>query len=704
MKNWRIAKLCYKNKKALYEIQLPNIHQSCYKNGMRKINNIVNRDTKRDVERDANKNTNKDTKKIVKEDEDDNDINKFLNIFDYEKESDTEFKRIDELSKYIEVVKLNKKPLNDTKYYNKYDFSNTKQFFDEEGKLDLTKTSKKELKAETETETETNSVESDDIVEYIHIPPFVLTKLSEYAFREILFFLNKKHLQQLRNILEDTEASKNDKYVAMTLLKNAVISSQQLLPGCQDTGTAIIMGKKDEEILTTRDHEYLNLGVFNAYKYNHFRYSQLSPVSMFNEVNTKNNLPAQIEIYSDVRQTSETQHGKKGKKTETTETTEITENGEKGKKKKMEPKYEFLFIAKGGGSANKTFLYQQTKSILNEKHLYNFLLSEIKKIGTSACPPYHLAIVIGGLSAEMNLKMLKLASCRYLDNILTEGGAHGKGFRDIKSEQIILQKCHELGIGAQFGGKYFVHDVRVIRLPRHSASCPISIGVSCSADRQIKCFINKEGVFMEQLEHEPIKYVPEVTVKDLKYTDGIKIDLNKDMSETLNTLSKYPVATLLLLSGKLVVARDTAHKRIVDQFINEKKPIPEYFKKYPIYYAGPAKTPTNYACGSFGPTTAGRMDAYAETLMKNQASLITLAKGNRSSAVTNACKKYNGFYLGSIGGPGAILAKNNITNVQVIDFKELGMEAVHLIDVVDFPAFIVIDNKGNDFYSQWIPQ
>lgn len=374
------------------------------------------------------------------------------------------------------------------------------------------------------------------------------------------------------------------------------------------------------------------------------------------------------------------------------------------KKKKIDPKYEFLFIAKGGGSANKTFLYQQTKSILHEQHLYNFLISEIKKIGTSACPPYHLAIVIGGLSAEMNLKMLKLASCRYLDNIITEGGAHGKGFRDIKSEQIILQKCHELGIGAQFGGKYFVHDVRVIRLPRHSASCPISIGVSCSADRQIKCFINKEGVFMEQLEHEPIKYVPEVTVKDLKYTDGIKIDLNKDMSETLNTLSKYPVATLLLLSGKLVVARDTAHKRIVDQFINEKKPIPDYFKKYPIYYAGPAKTPANYACGSFGPTTAGRMDAYAETLMKNEASLITLAKGNRSSTVTNACKKYNGFYLGSIGGPGAILAKNNITNVQVIDFKELGMEAVHLIDVVDFPAFIVIDNKGNDFYNQWIPQ
>lgn len=619
-------------------------------------------------------------------------INEYLHMFDFAKdeESGIEFTRNDELSKYIEVVKINKKPVNKTCYYNIYDFSNIEQFFDEQGNLIVTDTTGGKASSE---KTELANEADDDITEYIHVPPFVLTKLSEYAFKEILFFLNKKHLKQLKNILEDTEASKNDKYVAITLLKNAVISSEKLLPGCQDTGTAIILGKKDEEILTTYDHEYLNLGIFNAYKNNNFRYSQLSPINMFNEVNTKNNLPAQIEIYSNVRQKKETGNEKGSRKG----------NGNGKGKGKKEPQYELIFIAKGGGSANKTFLFQQTKSVLNEDKLYDFLLDKIKEIGTSACPPYHLGVVIGGLSAEMNLKILKLATCRYLDNINTEGGECGKGFRDIKSEQIILKKCHELGIGAQFGGKYFVHDVRVIRLPRHSASCPISIGVSCSADRQIKCVINKNGVFMEQLEHEPIKYLPEVTLKDLKHSHGVKIDLNKGMVEVLRILSKYPISTLLLLSGKLVVARDTAHKKIVDQFVNENKPIPSYFKKYPVYYAGPAKTPDNYVSGSFGPTTAGRMDAYVEILMKNNSSLISLAKGNRSSVVKNACKKYNGFYLGSIGGPGAILAKNNIKNVQVIDFKELGMEAVHLIDVEDFPAFIVIDNKGNDFYSKWIP-
>ncbi|CRG99484.1 fumarate hydratase, putative [Plasmodium relictum] len=606
-----------------------------------------------------------------------NTLNKFLDILEFEGE-DIEYTRIDELSKYIEVVKINENPTNKTKYYG-YDFTDIDKFFDENGNIKIYSK---------------QAISKNDVKEYIHIPPFVLTKLCEYAFKEILFFLNKKHLNQLQTILNDKESSKNDKYVAMTLIKNAVISSERLLPGCQDTGTAIVLGKKDEEILTTYDHKYLNLGIYNAYKNNNFRYSQLSPLNMFNEVNTKNNLPSQIEIYSNI---------KKEKK----ENNNLCTNEKLNKNHKNDiyegPKYELIFIAKGGGSANKTFLFQQTKSILNEDSLYNFLLDKIKEIGTSACPPYHLAIVIGGLSAEMNLKMVKLASCRYLDDLKKDGGEYGKAFRDLESEKIILERSQKLGIGAQFGGKYFVHDVRVIRLPRHSASCPIGIGVSCSADRQIKCIINKNGVFMEKLEHEPIKYLPEITFQNLNQSNGIKINLNQDMEEILECLSKYPISTLLLLTGKLVVARDTAHKKIVDQFINDNIPIPDYFKKHPIYYAGPAKKPDNYASGSFGPTTAGRMDAYAEVLMKNKSSLISLAKGNRSSVVRNACKKYNGFYLGSIGGPGAILAKNNIKKVEVIDFKDLGMEAVHLIDVVDFPAFIVIDNKGNDFYNKWIP-
>ncbi|VTZ68492.1 fumarate hydratase, putative [Plasmodium chabaudi chabaudi] len=621
-----------------------------------------------------------------------NTLNNFLDIFEFEEKGNDgiEYRRLDELSKYIEVIKLDNNKINkDSKYYD-INYENENEFFDENGNL--------KIKNDCEKENNKNVMK-----EYIHVPPFVLTKLCEYALKEILFFLNKKHLKQLQNILIDKESSDNDKFVAMTLIKNAIISSHQHLPGCQDTGTAIILGKKDEEILTTYEHKYLTLGVYNAYKKNNFRYSQLSPINMFDEVNTKNNLPCQIEIYSNIKK-----------------------NDHLNYPIKKNPKYELIFIAKGGGSANKTFLFQQTKSILNEDKLYEFLLDKIKEIGTSACPPYHLAIVIGGLSPEMNLKTVKLASCRYLDDLPTEGNIYGKAFRDIKSEKIILDKSQSLGIGAQFGGKYFVHDVRVIRLPRHSASCPIGIGVSCSADRQIKCIINKDGVFVEKLEHEPIKYLPEVTYDNLKnginnkssgpniiyensnehsneHSNGVAVDLNQPMENILKLISNYPVSTLLILSGKLIVARDTAHKRIVDNFINENIPIPEYFKKHPIYYAGPAKTPNNYASGSFGPTTAGRMDAYAEVLMKNNASLISLAKGNRSLAVRNACKKYNGFYLGSIGGPGAILAKNNILNVQVIDFPELGMEAVHLIDVVDFPAFIIIDNKGNDFYNKWIP-
>ncbi|SPJ10321.1 fumarate hydratase, putative [Plasmodium sp. DRC-Itaito] len=642
-----------------------------------------------------------------------NTLNSFIDILSFtNEEDDIEYKKVEDLSKYIEVIKINKSPMNETKYYG-YNFKEETNFLDEHGNIKeyIYNENKKQLHKNYEKE-------------YIHIPPFVLTKLCEYAFKEILFFLNKKHLKQLQHILQDKESSKNDKYVAMTLIKNAIISSEQKLPGCQDTGTAIILGKKDEDILTTYEHKYLTLGVYNAYKYNNFRYSQLSPLNMFNEVNTNNNLPCQIEIYTNIKKeklheiqqteylnnVKDIQNNKNVKHNNNMTTSQLDskENKKSTKKQNIDylydgPKYELIFIAKGGGSANKTFLFQQTKSILNQENLYNFLLDKIKEIGTSACPPYHLAIVIGGLSAEMNLKMVKLASCRYLDNLKTEGGIYGKAFRDIESEKIILQKAQTLGIGAQFGGKYFVHDVRVIRLPRHSASCPIGIGVSCSADRQIKCFINKKGVFMQMLEHEPIKYLPEITFKDLNQEIGVKINLNQNMEETLKTLSKYPTSTLVLLTGKLVVARDSAHKKIVDQFINDNVPIPEYFKKYPIYYAGPAKTPDNYASGSFGPTTAGRMDAYAEVLMKNNASLISLAKGNRSAVVRNACKKYNGFYLGSIGGPGAILARNNIKNVQVIDFKDLGMEAVHLIDVVDFPAFIVIDNKGNDFYNKWLP-
>ncbi|ANQ07515.1 Fumarate hydratase [Plasmodium coatneyi] len=656
-------------------------------------------------------------------------LHNFLDVLEFEegKEDDTEYRRIDELSKYIEVVKIKDSPINESKYYG-YNFENEDNFFHPNGEL-------KKLPEQVRQNEE-------QIKEYIHVPPFVLTKLCEYAFKEILFFLNKKHLKQLSNILKDGESSKNDKYVAMTLIKNAVISAEQNLPGCQDTGTAIILGKKDEEILTTYEHKYLNLGVYNAYRNNNFRYSQLSPLSMFSEENTKNNLPCQIEIYSSVRggkaPTVTTPPGVQASATFAT-SAPSTASTVSTTPTVCSPKYELIFIAKGGGSANKTFLFQQTKSILNEDKLYDFLLEKIKEIGTSACPPYHLAVVIGGLSAEMNLKVVKLASCRYLDNLKKKGGGYGKAFRDTKSEEIILQKAQALGIGAQFGGKYFVHDVRVIRLPRHSASCPIGIGVSCSADRQIKCVINKEGVFMEALEHEPIKYLPEITYKDLKQVGGVvtrtggddhpggketggglpgeelpgedlsgeggvPINLNQPMESILKCLSEHPVSTLLLLSGKLIVARDTAHKRIVDDFVMKGIPIPEYFKKFPIYYAGPAKTPDNYASGSFGPTTAGRMDAYAEVLMKNGASLISLAKGNRSSVVRNACKKYHGFYLGSIGGPGAILAKKNIKKVEVIDFAELGMEAVHLIDVVDFPAFIVIDDKGNDFYNKWIPQ
>jgi len=499
-----------------------------------------------------------------------------------------------------------------------------------------------------------------------------LRELSSTAFEDIAHLLRPAHLAQLRKILDDPEASSNDRFVAMELLKNANIASARVLPGCQDTGTAIVMGKRGHLVLTDgNDEEYLSGGAYDAYTRSNLRYSQVAPISMFEEKNTGTNLPAQVDIL-----------------------------GIKG------DEYHFLFIAKGGGSANKTFLYQQTKALLNTASLESFLREKIKTIGTSACPPYHLAIVIGGLSAEQNLKTVKLASTKYYDTLPTEGdaGASGRAFRDLEWEEHILEMTRNLGIGAQFGGKYFCHDVRVVRLPRHGASCPVGIGVSCSADRQVKGKITKDGVFIEQLETDVSKYLPEVTEKDLAGSSDnvVKIDLNSmSMSELRNTLSRHPVRTRLSLTGTIVVARDIAHAKML-QKIETGEGLPEYAKNNIIYYAGPAKTPDGYASGSFGPTTAGRMDAYVDKFMEHGGSFVTLAKGNRSRQVTNACKKYGGFYLGSIGGPAAILAKNCIKNVEVLDNEEDGMEAVWKIDVEDFPAFIVVDDKGDDFFKEWL--
>lgn len=496
--------------------------------------------------------------------------------------------------------------------------------------------------------------------------------LSATAFGDIAHLLRPAHLAQLRKILDDPEASDNDRFVAMELLKNANIASGRVLPGCQDTGTAIVMGKRGHLVLTDgNDEEYLSGGAYDAYTRLNLRYSQVAPLTMFDEKNTGTNLPAQVDIL-----------------------------GSKG------DEYNFLFIAKGGGSANKTFLFQQTKALLNTGSLETFLEEKIKTIGTSACPPYHLAIVIGGLSAEQNLKTVKLASTKYYDTLPTEGDpdASGRAFRDLEWESHILEMTRNLGIGAQFGGRYFCHDVRVVRLPRHGASCPVGIGVSCSADRQVKGKITKEGVFIEQLETDVSKYLPEVTDEHLDGTesDSVEIDLNSmSMDELRKTLSKYPVRTRLSLTGTIVVARDIAHAKML-QKIEVGEGLPEYAKNNIIYYAGPAKTPDGYASGSFGPTTAGRMDAYVDTFMKNGGSFVTLAKGNRSRQVTNACKKYGGFYLGSIGGPAAILAKNCIKNVEVLDNEEDGMEAVWKIDVENFPAFIVVDDKGDDFFKEWL--
>ncbi|KAL3764385.1 hypothetical protein ACHAW5_005126 [Stephanodiscus triporus] len=508
----------------------------------------------------------------------------------------------------------------------------------------------------------------------LRVPGEALRTLSSTAFGDVAHLLRPAHLAQLRKILDDKEASDNDKFVAMELLKNANIASGRILPGCQDTGTAIVMGKRGHLVLTDgNDDEHLSRGAYDAYTKLNLRYSQVAPVSMFEEKNTGTNLPAQVDVF-----------------------------GTKG------DEYHFLFIAKGGGSANKTFLYQQTKALLNAASLESFLEEKIKTIGTSACPPYHLAVVIGGLSAEQTLKTVKLASTKYYDTLPTKGdpGASGRAFRDVEWEGRILDMTRKMGIGAQFGGKYFCHDVRVIRLPRHGASCPVGIGVSCSADRQVKGKITKDGVFIEQLETDVSKYLPEVTDEHLSDSESVakevKIDLNSTSMDDLRaTLSKYPVRTRLSLTGTIVVARDIAHAKMLKK-IESGEGLPQYAKDYIIYYAGPAKTPDGYASGSFGPTTAGRMDAYVDKFMQNGGSFVTLAKGNRSKQVTNACKKYGGFYLGSIGGPAAILAKNCIKNVEVLDNEEDGMEAVWKIDVENFPAFIVVDDKGDDFFKEWL--
>lgn len=503
--------------------------------------------------------------------------------------------------------------------------------------------------------------------EFLQVEPEAITKLTEVAIHDINHYLRPDHLQQLANIMKDPEASANDRFVALDLLKNANIAAGGVLPMCQDTGTALVMGKKGQYVLTTsKDEVAVAQGVYDAYTKLNLRYSQMAPVTTWEEKNTGNNLPAQIEIYADSEHQDE---------------------------------YNFLFIAKGGGSANKSYLYQETKAVLNPASFINWLDEKLRSLGTAACPPYHLAIVIGGTSAEHTLKTSKLASTHYLDNLPTTGdAATGHGFRDLELEEQVLELTRTLGIGAQFGGKYFCHDVRVVRLPRHGASLPIAIAVSCSADRQAKAKITKDGIFLEQLERDPVHFMPETTDSHLD-DNVVKIDLNQPMADIRGELSKYPVKTRVSLTGTIVVARDIAHARI-KAMLDEGKPMPDYLKNHAVYYAGPAKTPEGYASGSFGPTTAGRMDSYVDYFQAHGGSFVMLAKGNRSKAVTDACKKHGGFYLGSIGGPAARLAQDCIKKVEVLDFEDLGMEAVWKIDVVDFPAFIVVDDKGDDFFAE----
>ena len=503
--------------------------------------------------------------------------------------------------------------------------------------------------------------------EFLQVEPSALTLLTETAIHDISHYLRREHLEQLAKILKDPESSPNDRFVALDLLKNANIAAGGVLPMCQDTGTALIMGKKGQYVLTSaKDEVALSQGVYDAYTNLNLRYSQMAPITTWEENNTGNNLPAQIEIYADSDHQDE---------------------------------YNFIFIAKGGGSANKSFLYQETKAVLNPTSFMNWLDDKLRSIGTAACPPYHLAIVIGGTSAEHTVKTAKLASTHYLDNLPTTGdAATGHGFRDIALEEEVFKLTQKLGIGAQFGGKYFCHDVRVVRLPRHGASLPIAIAVSCSADRQAKAKITKDGIFLEELETDPAHFLPETTDEHLD-DNVVKIDLNQPMDAIRAELSKHPVKTRVSLTGTSVVARDIAHAKI-KEMLDAGKPMPEYLKKYAVYYAGPAKTPVGMASGSFGPTTAGRMDSYVDYFQSQGGSLVMLAKGNRSKQVTDACKNHGGFYLGSIGGPAARLAQDCITKVEVLDFEELGMEAVWKIDVVDFPAFIVVDDKGNDFFAE----
>ena len=503
--------------------------------------------------------------------------------------------------------------------------------------------------------------------EFLVIEPETIKKLTFEAMHDSQHYLRTNHLKQLRKILDDKEASNNDKFVALDLLKNANISSGGVLPMCQDTGTVIITGKRGSNVITnSHDEEVISEGVFNAYQQLNLRYSQLAPLSMWEEKNTGTNLPAQIEIYADTKPGHELE-------------------------------YSFMFMAKGGGSANKSLMYQETKALLNPEKLDEFLEEKLRLLGTAACPPYHLAIVIGGTSAEYSLKVAKLATTRALDSLPTKGTLLGHGFRDLEMEEHVLKMSQTFGIGAQFGGKYFCHDVRVIRLPRHGASLPVSIAVSCAADRQILAKINKDGVFLEQLETDPAQFLPETTDEHLN-DDVTKIDLNKPMKEVLAQLSKLSVKSRVSLTGSMIVARDLAHAKI-NQMLDEGKPMPDYMKNHAVYYAGPAKTPKGMASGSFGPTTAGRMDSYVDRFQKNGGSMIMLAKGNRSQVVTNACKNNGGFYLGSIGGPAALLAQECIKKVEVLDFEELGMEAVWKIDIVDFPAFVVVDDKGNNFFD-----
>ncbi|MBB3051232.1 fumarate hydratase class I [Prauserella isguenensis] len=530
-----------------------------------------------------------------------------------------------------------------------------------------------------DTETEYRLVTSDgvEVVEaagrrFLEVSQEALTTLARTAITDIQHLLRTSHLQQLRSIVDDPEASGNDRFVAMDLLRNAAISAGGVLPMCQDTGTAITIGKRTEGVLTGgSDEEAIARGIFEAYRDLNLRYSQMAPVNFWEERNTGTNLPAQIELYH-----------KDG-----TDPAEGTD-----------PSYEFLFMAKGGGSANKTFLYQETKAVLNPKRLAKFLDEKLRGLGTAACPPYHLAIVVGGMSAEYNLKVAKLASARDLDTLPTEGSPLGHGFRDTDLEEQVLEMTRQFGIGAQFGGKYFCHDVRVIRLPRHGASCPVGIAVSCSADRQAKAKITADGVFIEQLERDPARFLPDVTDEDLS-DEVVPVDLNRPMDEIREQLSQLPVKTRLSLTGPLVVARDIAHSKIAER-LDAGEEMPQYLRDHPVYYAGPAKTPDGYASGSFGPTTAGRMDSYVSQFQAAGGSMVMLAKGNRSKQVAESCQQHGGFYLGSIGGPAARLAQDCITSVEVLEYPELGMEAVWKIEVEDFPAFIVMDDKGGDFFAE----